>query len=170
MSKGFSFAISVKVHKGRIDVDRKALDAALATWPTCEATLTIETDEAKRSSAANRYLWSKAVYGEIEKYTGQCKEDIHDEMCARFTTETISRINPSTGEMIEFEVVRRTSGMKVTRFHKFVEDVKLFWQEFGGLTFEDAGDDVRQEHARAVAREAKRDPRATMRREKGAAA
>ena len=169
MGKGFSFSIGVKVHKGRIDVDRKALDAALSTWPTCEATLTIETDEAKRSSAANRYLWSKAVYGEIEKYTGQSKEDIHDEMCARFTAETISRIDPAAGEMIELEVVRRTAGMKVSRFHKFIEDVKLFWQEFGGLTFEEPGDDVQQELKRAIAREAKRDPRATMRREKDVA-
>lgn len=156
MAKGFSFSIGVKIHKGRIDVDRKALDAALATWPTCDATLTIETEEAKRSSAANRYLWSKAVYGEIEKYTGQSKEDIHDEMCARFTTETISRLDPSTGKMIEFEVVRRTSGMSVSRFHKFIEDVKLFWQEFGGLTFDEPGDDVRQELERAVAREKKK--------------
>jgi hypothetical protein len=155
MAKGFSFAIAVKVHKGRIDVDRKALDAELATWPTCEATLTIETAEAKRSSAANRYLWGP-VYDEIHDYTGQDKEDIHDEMCTRFTTETISYVNPATGEMIEIEVVRRTSGMKAKRFHKFLEDVKLFWQEFGGLTFAEPGDDVRQEYERAVAREAKK--------------
>jgi len=169
MAKGFSFAISVKVHKGRIDVDRKALDAALKTWPTCDATLTIETEEAKRSSAANRYLWGP-VYNVVHDYTGQSKEDIHDEMCARFTTETISRINPATGEMIEFEVVRRTSGMKVSRFCKFVDDVRLFWQEFGGLTFEEQGEDVQKERERAALREAKRDARGTMRREKGAAA
>lgn len=154
--KGFSFSIGVKVHKGRIDVDRKALDAALATWPTCEATLTIETEEAKRSSASNRYLWGP-VYDVILNYSGQSKEDIHDEMCARFTTETISRVNPATGEMIEFEVVRRTSGMKVSRFSKFIDDVKLFWQEFGGLTFEEPGEDVQKERDRAAARDAKRE-------------
>jgi len=155
MAKGFSFSIGVKVHKGRIDVDRKALDLALSTWPTCEATLTLETEEAKRSSAANRYLWGP-VYDVVHDYTGQSKEDIHDEMCVRFTTEMISYVNPATGEMVAVEVVRRTSGMKVKRFAKFLEDVKLFWQEFGGLTFEEPGDDVRQEYERAAAREAKK--------------
>lgn len=169
MAKGFSFSIGVKVHKGRVDIDREALTAALRTWPTCEATLTIETEEAKRSSASNRYLWGP-VYGLIAEYTGQSKEDIHDEMCARFTAETLSYVNPATGEMVETEVVRRTSGMKVSRFCKFVDDVKLFWMEFGGLTFEEPSEDVQKERERAIAREAKRDPKATMRREKGQAA
>lgn len=169
MAKGFSFTIGIKVHKGRIDIDRTVLDAELKKWPTCEATLTIETEEAKRSSASNRYLWGP-LYDVIHDYTGQDKQDIHDEMCARFTTETITRIEPTTGEMIEFEVVRGTSGMKVSRFCKFVDDVKLFWQEFGGLTFEEPGEDVQKERERAIAREAKRDPKATMRREKGQAA
>jgi hypothetical protein len=168
MAKGHTFQIGFRVEGGRFEIEPGAISDAVKSWPDCEGVLTLDTEE-KRSSAANRYLWSKAVYGEIEKYTGQDKQDIHDEMCARFTTETITRIDPGTGEMIEFEVVRGTSGMKVSRFHKFVEDVKLFWMEFGGLTFEEPGDDVRQERERAMAREVKRDPKATMLREKGAA-
>ena len=68
MAKGFSFTIGAKVHKGRIDIDRKVLDAELAKWPTCDVTLTIETEEAKRSSAANRYLWGP-VYGVVHEHT-----------------------------------------------------------------------------------------------------
>jgi hypothetical protein len=60
--------------------------------------------------------------------------------------------NPATGEIVEMEVVTRTSGMKVSG-STFVQNVKLHAQEFFGLTFEEPGDDVRQEYERAVARE-----------------
>ena len=155
MSKGFTYSIGVSVEKGAIQADRHAIAEALRTWPDCQATLTLEQDEGKRSSAANRYLWGK-VYGAIEESTGQDKEDIHDEMCVRFTTETISYVNPATGEMVEMEVVRRTSGMKVSRFHKFVSDVKLFAGEFFCLTFEDEPEEFHKERERALAREAKK--------------
>lgn len=115
-------------------------------------TVTIGKEESKRSLAANRYLWGP-VYGVIAEYTGQDKEDIHDEMCARFTAETVSYVNPNTGDLVEMQVVRRTSGMTVGRFHKFVEDVKLFGQEFFGLTFEDAPAEFYRERERAEKRE-----------------
>lgn len=168
MAKGHFLEIGFSVRDGRFEIEPGAISNVVKSWPDCEGVLTLDTEE-KRSSAANRYLWGP-VYDVVHADTGQPKQDIHDEMCARFTTETITRINQATGEMIEFEVVRGTSGMKVSRFHKFVEDVKLFWQEFGGLTFEEPSEEVRKERERAIAREAKRDPQATMRREKGAAA
>lgn len=115
-------------------------------------TVTIDNEEAKRSNAANRYLWGP-IYSAIADYTGQSKEDIHDEMCARFTTRTINYTNPATGEIVELEVVTRTSGMKVGRFHAFVEQVKLFAAEFFGLTFEDAPAEFHQERERAEKRE-----------------
>lgn len=155
MSKGFTYSVGVTIADGRIVFDRAALVQAVRAWPDGEATLTIEQDEAKRSSAANRYLWGP-IYGAIEAYTDQDKEQIHDEMCARFTTETIAYMNPATGEMVEMEVVRRTSGMKVSRFHKFVSDVKLFAGEFFGLTFEDEPEEFHRERERAIAREAKK--------------
>lgn len=172
MAKDHTFQIGFQVKGGKFVIEADAVSNAVRSWPDMEGVLTLEEEEGKRSSAANRYLWGP-VYDVVHDYTGQDKQDIHDEMCARFTTETITRIDPASGEMIEFEVVRGTSGMKVSRFHKFVQDVKLFWQEFGGLTFDDAGEDVQKEFERAVAREKKRtakDPRATMRREKGEAA
>ncbi len=168
MAKGHTFEIGFRVEGGRFEIEPGAISNAVKSWPDCEGVLTLDTEE-KRSSAANRYLWGP-VYDVVFNHTGQDKQDTHDEMCARFTAETISRIDPSTGEMIEFEVVRGTSGMKVGRFCKFVDDVKLFWMEFGGLTFEEPGEDVQKERERAIAREAKRDPQATMRREKGQAA
>jgi hypothetical protein len=152
MAKAQSFQVGFQVRDGKFLVEPGAISRAVKSWPDCDGVLTLEPDEAKRSSAANRYLWGP-VYDVVHEYTGQSKQDIHDEMCARFTTETITRIDPKTSEMLEFEVVRGTSGMKVSRFHKFVQDVKLFWQEFGGLTFEEPGDDVRQEYERAAARE-----------------
>ncbi len=168
MAKGYTFQIGFRVEGGRFEIEAGAISNAVKAWPDCEGVLTLDTEE-KRSSASNRYLWGP-VYDVVHEHTGQDKQDIHDEMCARFTTETISRVDPTTGEMIEFEVVRGTSGMKVSRFCKFVDDVKLFWMEFGGLTFEEPGEDVQKERERALAREAKRDPKATMRREKGQAA
>lgn len=143
------------LRNGKIDVDSVAVRDQLKRQADCEIVITIEPAQARRSNAANRYLWG-VIYEEIHRYTEQPKEDIHDEMCARFTTETISYTNPATGEIVEFEVVRRTSGMTVSRFHKFVEDVKLFAAEFFGLTFEDAPEEYRKEAERAAARDAKR--------------
>lgn len=173
MPKQYSVTVAGKIRRGRPVFDRDEVLRTTSTWPDLDdVTITIATVDAKRSSAANRYLWGP-VYDVVHDETGQPKQDIHDEMCARFTTDTVTRIDPSTGEMIEFEVVRGTSGMTVSRFHKFVEDVKLFWQEFGGMTFAEPGDDVQKEYESAVAREKKRaakDPRELMKREKGAAA
>lgn len=139
-------------HGGKVDVDVSALRGALSVYPDCEITLTVEPAGAKRSSAANRYLWGP-VYTVIMEYTGQSKEDIHDEMCARFTTEMVSYVNPKTGELVETEVVRRTSNMSVARFHRFIDSVKLFWGEFGGLTFPEPGEDYVRERERAEKRE-----------------
>lgn len=150
--KGLSFQMGARVRDGRLDADLGAIRRALSTWPDCDITFTVESDGAKRSVAANRYLFG-VIYRDIEEYTGQSKEQIHDEMCARFTTETIQYTNPATGELVEMQVVRRTSGMKVGRFHKFVQDVKLFASEFFGLTFEDAPEEFYKERDRAAARE-----------------
>lgn len=155
MATSHTFSIGIQVRKGRIDVDRKAVDAALKAWPDCEATLTIDAEGAKRSNAANRYLFG-IIYRDIHEETKQPVEDIHNEMCARFTTKTLHYTLPKTGEVIELEVVTRTSGMSVGQFHRFVEKVKLFSQEFFGLTFEDAPDEYHKERARADAREAKK--------------
>jgi hypothetical protein len=140
---------------GVLDVDVHELRDELKAHPGCEVVVTIEPAEARRSNQANRYLFG-VVYPVIAEYTGQPKEDIHDEMCVRFTTETISYLNKHTGEMVEMKVVRRTSGMTVSQFHAFVERVKLFSQEFFGLTFEEPSDDYRKEGERASAREQKR--------------
>jgi hypothetical protein len=154
-TKGLTFALSGRVAAGRLDADLGAVRRALAAWPDCDVTVTVEADEAKRSIAANRYLFG-VIYRDIEEYTGQPKEQIHDEMCVRFTSETVSYVNPKTGEMVETVIVRRTSGMRVSRFHTFVQDVKLFASEFFGLTFEDAPREFYVERDRALARDAKR--------------
>lgn len=153
MSKVWSVSIGGWLRYGGVlDVDIHEVRAALKEHSACEITITIEPAQAKRSNASNRYLFG-VVYPAIAEYTGQDKQDIHDEMCARFTTETISYVNPKSGEMLEFEVVRRTSGMTVAQFHRFVEKVQLFSQEFFGLTFEDPGEDYRKEYERAEKRE-----------------
>lgn len=153
--KGLSFAIGGRIEDGKLHVDKAAFAQGYRSWPDCDVTLTLEHDEAKRSSAANRYLWG-VVYKHIHQHTGQDLEDIHDEMCARFTAETISYVNPYSGEMVEVEVVRRTSGMKVSQFHTFVERVRLFAAEFFSLTVPDPDPEYAQEQDRAVARESRR--------------
>jgi hypothetical protein len=151
MAKGQTFQIGFRVRNGEFLIDAGAVSRAVRSWSDCDGVLTLDTEE-KRSSAANRYLFG-VVYREINRFTEQPVEDIHDEMCARFTSRTVHYVNPATGEIVEMEVVTRTSGMKVSEFHAFVQNVKLFAQEFFGLTFEEPGDDVRQEYERAVARE-----------------
>ena len=155
MSKVWSVTIGGWLRRGKLDIDANVVRTQLRTHEDCEVTITIEPTEARRSTAANRYLWGP-VYTTIADYTGQSKEDIHDEMCARFTAETISYVNPASGEIVEMEIVRRTSGMTVGRFHRFVQDVQLFAQEFFGLTFEDAPAEFHKERDRAAARDAKR--------------
>lgn len=155
MPKGRSYEIGFRVRGGRMEIDRAALEREIRQWPDCDGVLTLDLDEAQRSSAANRYLFG-VVYEAIIEHTGQSKEDVHDEMCARFTSETITRNDPRTGRVVSFEVVRRTSGMKVSRFHKFVQDVKLFGSEFCGVEWDDEPEDMRQEYQRAVAREQKK--------------
>lgn len=98
--------------------------------------VTVDRRTDRRSHAANRFLWG-VVYAHISEYTGADPEDIHDEMCARFTTRTVSYANPHTGEMVETEVVGRTSRMSVKEFYEFVEKVRLFAAEFFGLTIPD---------------------------------
>lgn len=151
---GLSFTCGFSVRGGKFFIEPGVVARAVKAWPDCVGVLTLEPDEAKRSSAANRYLWGP-VYEAIHALTGQPKQDIHDEMCARFTTETVSYVNPLTGELVSTEVVRRTSGMKVSRFYKFVQDVKLFASEFFGIVWGDEPDDVQVEYRRAVARERK---------------
>ena len=155
LSKGLSVSLAGHVKAGEIDLYRAALNQAVRTWPDCAVTVTIDADEARRTLAANRYLFG-IIYRDIEEFTGQSKDDIHDEMCARFTSKTVQYVNPRTGEVVEMKVVTRTSGMRVGEFHAFVERVKLFASEFFGLTFEDAGEDYTKERDRALARDAKR--------------
>lgn len=154
MAKGHSFSIGFEIRGGRLVTDRPAITAAVLRWPDCEGVLTLEQDEAKRTLAANRYLWGP-IYTAIADYTGQDKQDIHDEMKARFTARTVSYANPKTGEVIELVVVTGTSRMKVSEFHAFVQQVKLFAAEFFGLTFEDEPEEMRREYQRAMAREKK---------------
>ncbi len=151
MAKGHTLQLGFRIREGKFQIEPNAISKAVRSWPDCDGVLTLDTEE-KRSNAANRYLFG-VIYRDIHEYTRQPINDIHDEMCVRFTTETINYTNPATGQIVEMEIVRRTSGMKTTRFHKFVQDVKLFAQEFFGLTFEEPGDDVRQEFERADARE-----------------
>lgn len=172
MSKVWSVQIGGWLRRGTLDVDRDDVRRQLRQHQDCEIVITIEPAQAKRSNQANKYLWGP-IYDTVAEYTGQEKQDIHDEMCVRFTTETISYVNPKTGEQVETEVVRRTSGMTVAQFHAFVEKVKLFCAEFFGLTFEEPSDEFRKEAERAIVREEAKQaksPRATMRCEKGAAA
>jgi hypothetical protein len=151
MAKAHTFSIGFRVIDGRMQIDRGAVNQAVSTWPDCEGTLTLDTEE-KRSNQANRYLFG-VIYRDIEEATGQDKETTHDEMCTRFLTKTIHYTNPATSEVVQMEVVGRTSAMKVSEFHRFVEQVKLFAAEFFGLTFEDAPEEFYKERDRALSRE-----------------
>ncbi len=141
-------------NKRLVLTDERAFREAMWRMKDGDVVISVEHAESKRSAAANRYLWGP-IYSEIEKYTGQSKEDIHNEMCARFTTKALHYTNPATGAIVELEVVQRTSGMTVSDFHRFVEQVKLFAQEFFGLTFEEPGEDYMTERTKATAREAR---------------
>lgn len=86
-----------------------------------------------RSAQANRY-YHGVVVALATDHTGMSPEDFHDEMCARFlTTRRITIVDTATGEAVEVAVPRRSSGLSIGDFYRFVEQVRQFCAEFLGV-------------------------------------
>lgn len=95
--------------------------------------VTIAPHTETRSERANAYLWG-VVYREIAAYTGHTVEAIHAAMVERYLPNERLRVeffNRHSGEVLEIDTDRRrTSKLSGKAFFDFVEQVRLFAQEF----------------------------------------
>lgn len=107
--------------------------------------VTVEEESDKRSVAANRYLWGP-IYTTVERDTGSPKEVTHAAMCERFLKKQVFYVDKHTGLTVETWLVGGSSGLTVKQFHEFVENVKLYFSEEHGMTFDDS-EDYNREHA-----------------------
>jgi len=109
----------------------------------CRYLVTVAEEEGRRSVAANRYLWGP-IYTTVEADTGSPKEVTHAAMCERFLKKQVFYVDKHTGLTVETWIVGGSSGLTPKQFHKFVEDVKLYFSEEHGMTFEDSEDYTRE--------------------------
>ena len=135
----------------RID-DMDAYRAYLDRCPEGEALdLEIRPREETRRAQANRYLFG-VVYALMEKETGQPKDSIHEDMKRRFLTKTTVRwVNYKTGEIFEDQVTESSAIQSISGFGKFIEDVRLFAQEWLGLYTPDPDPDYREKRRKKAA-------------------
>ena len=110
--------------------------AAFAVSRDGPVVIRVERVTATRSQQANAYLWG-VVYRLMAEETGHDPEEIHDDMCLRFLSKTLTWVNEQTGEVEERQVPGRSRSLDVTEFHEFVERVRLFAAEWLGLTIPD---------------------------------
>lgn len=95
--------------------------------------ITVALHATNRSARANRYYWG-VVVALATDHNGDTPEDFHDEMCARFLSRRrITIVDTATGEAVEVAVPRRSSGLSIGDFYRFVEQVRQFCAEFLGV-------------------------------------
>lgn len=105
---------------------REALARAMRGFKRGDVDVIVRPHFVKRSNRACRYYFG-VVVRMISEDTGQDKEAIHDAMCLRFIDpEIVSFVNKTTGEVEERTVPGRSSTLDVSRFYRFVEDVRNF--------------------------------------------
>lgn len=105
-----------------------------------EFVVTVRSRSALRSIKANNYYWSVVVDAAV-KETGQDDQTIHAFWCDKFLPDEKKRTqfySHLTGETLEVEVdTRRTSKLTGTPFYDYVENCRLWLQEFLGVTTPD---------------------------------
>lgn len=89
-----------------------------------------------RSQKANKYYFG-VVLRIVSEETGQSVDDIHDAMCSQFLPSEQKRVeffNRMTGESLAVDAdTRRSSKLTGGPFYDFVEQVRLWAQEFLGI-------------------------------------
>jgi len=123
---------------GRLKLDdRPAFERHIKTLAGKRVLLRIEREQNPRSWQQLRYHFG-VVLQMIAEETGQDKEAIHDDMCERFLTmRHVVYLNPSTGEVEEHDVHRRTTGLTAKEMAEFVDKVRLWAGKWLGLVIPD---------------------------------
>ena len=121
--------------------DRKAFLAYLAAqFKGQEVVITPQSKRVYRSLKANAYYWSQIV-GAAAKESGQAEDAIHTFWCEQFLPDEKKRLkfhNRLTGQTLQVDVdARRSSKLTGTKFYEFVENCRLWCQEWLALTTPD---------------------------------
>lgn len=127
-----------RVSDGDIAVyDIRAFREALYDFPEGDVVVTVQasTAAAIRSLQANKFMW--VVFTVIANASDgdHTKEQIHDLMCEMFLSYDMDVVNPKTGEVTTFHVVRGTSKLKPAEHSTFVEQVMAWGAGFYGCEF-----------------------------------
>ena len=124
--------------------DRAGFQQALQAYKGEEVTLTLQSRSALRSAKANAYYWSVVVQAAVDE-SGQPDSDIHSYWCELFLPEEKKRLqffNRLSGERLQVTIdSRRTSKLTGTPFYDYVENCRLWLQEYLGVTTPDPDKD-----------------------------
>lgn len=132
MSKPLA-VFSGRVTDGRLEVPVAAIRDAARGWADGSVLLVVQTAHRDRSLPQLRY-YRGVVLPAIAEATGQDEDAIHEDMIARFLPPRhVAYVNPTTGEVDERAVPRRTSGLSVGEYSDFVDRVCAWCGEWLGL-------------------------------------
>jgi hypothetical protein len=105
-----------------------------------EVIVTVQAKTVYRSVQANGYYWSVVVKAAVDE-THQDADTIHAFWCDQFLPSEAKRLeffNKRTGQRIKITVdTRRSSKQTGTKFYDFVEECRLWLQEWLGVTTPD---------------------------------
>jgi hypothetical protein len=121
--------------------DRAAFRAYMAAhFSGQEVVVTVQPKTRARSLRANAYYWGVVVDAAVEA-TGQDADTIHAFWCEQFLPSEAKRLeffNTMTKQRIKVTVdTRRTSSLTGQPFYDFVEECRLWLQEWLGVTTQD---------------------------------
>lgn len=109
-----------------------------------EIVLTATLRRYHRSLKANSYYWGVVMKAAV-KETGQSADTIHCFWCEQFLPNETTRLeffNKLTGQRIKVSVdTRRSSKLTGTKFYDYVEECRLWLQEWLGVSTPDPDPD-----------------------------
>lgn len=105
-----------------------------------ELAFSVQPKSYLRSLRANAYYWG-VVVAAAAKESGQPEDDIHSFWCEQFLPDEKKRLkffNRLTGERLQVDIdARRSSRLSGHAFYDFVENCRLWLQEYLGVTTPD---------------------------------
>jgi hypothetical protein len=116
-----------------------------------EVVVTVQAKTVYRSLRASNYYWGVVVAAAVEA-TGQKADTIHAFWCEQFLPsekQHLAFTNAMTQQRIKVTVdTRRTSKLTGTPFYDFVEECRLWLQEWLGVTTPDPDADYWRKRAK----------------------
>lgn len=133
------------VQDGKVQLyDKAAYRAGLEPFDGHEIEGELRRRGSNRSAQANAYYWGVVVQAAHEE-SGQAPNDIHSYWCELFLPDEKKRLeffNRLTGERLQVTVdTRRTSRLTGHAFYDFVENCRLWCQEYLNVTTPDPDPD-----------------------------